>query len=154
MLQIINSSLQNGIFPSSLKHAVVKPLLKKSNLDVSVFNNYRPISNLQFIGKIIEKIVFSQLTDFLTSNNCFDKFQLGFRANHSNETALIKVVNDIRLNTDAGKTSVLVLLELRAAFDTVDHNILLHRLEHWVGFTGIVIKWLKSYLETDASLLP
>ncbi|KAL2083495.1 hypothetical protein ACEWY4_021268 [Coilia grayii] len=147
VLQIINTSLQTGIFPSSLKNAVVKPLLKKNNLDSSVLNNYRPISNLPFIGKIIEKIVFNQLTAFLTSNSCFDKFQSGFRANHSTETALIKVINDIRLNSDVGKTSVLVLLDLSAAFDTVDHCILLHRLEHWVGFTGTVINWLKSYLQ-------
>ncbi|KAL2088527.1 hypothetical protein ACEWY4_015426 [Coilia grayii] len=147
VLQIINTSLQTGIFPSSLKNAVVKPLLKKNNLDSSVLNNYRPISNLPFIGKIIEKIVFNQLTAFLTSNSCFDKFQSGFRANHSTETALIKVINDIHLNSDVGKTSVLVLLDLSAAFDTVDHCILLHRLKHWVGFTGTVINWLKSYLQ-------
>ena len=83
VLRIINSSLQSGISPKSLKTAVVRPLLKKNNLDVSVLNNYRPISNLPFIGKIIEKIVFNQLTAFLTSNCCFDKFQSGFRANHS-----------------------------------------------------------------------
>ena len=88
------------------------------------------------MGKIIEKIVFNQLTAFLTSNSCFDKFQSGFRACHSTETALVKVMNDIRLNSDAGKMSVLVLLDLSAAFDTVDHAILLHRLEHWVGFTA------------------
>ena len=96
---------------------------------------------------MIEKIVFNQLTTFLTLNNCLDDFQSGFRANHSTETALVKVINDIRLNTDAGKASVLVLLDLSAAFDTVDHNILLHRLEHWVGVSGVVIKWLKSYLQ-------
>ena len=147
LLQIINTSLQTGIFPGCLKEAVVKPLLKKNNLDPLVLNNYRPISNLPFMGKIIEKIVFNQLTAFLTSNSCFDKFQSGFRACHSTETALVKVMNDIRLNSDAGKMSVLVLLDLSAAFDTVDHAILLHRLEHWVGFTGIVINWLKSYLQ-------
>ena len=147
LLEIINTSLQTGTFPNSLKTAVVKPLLKKNNLDASTLNNYRPISNLPFIGKIIEKIVFNQLTTFLTLNNCLDDFQSGFRANHSTETALGKVINDIRLNTDAGKASVLVLLDLSAAFDTVDHNILLHRLEHWVGVSGVVIKWLKSYLQ-------
>lgn len=147
VLQIINTSLQTGIFPQSLKTAVVKPLLKKNNLDVSVLKNYRPISNLPFLGKIIEKIVFNQLTAFLTSNSCLDKYQSGFRANHSTETALIKVINDIRLNTDKGRTSILVLLDLSAAFDTVDHGILLHRLEHWVGLSGMVLSWLRSYLQ-------
>ena len=70
-----------------------------------------------------------------------------FRPHHSTETALIKVTNDIRLNTDAGKVSVLVLLHLSAAFDTVDHAILLQRLEDWVGISGSVLNYFKSYLE-------
>ena len=64
----------------------------------------------------------------------------------STETALAKVIRDIRLNTEAGKATILVLLDLSAAFDTLDHTILLQRLQHWVGFTGVVIRWLKSYL--------
>ena len=133
LLQIINTSLQSGSFPKSLKMAIVKPLLKKRSLDTSVLNNYRLISNLPFIGKIIEKIFFIQLSEFLSTNHCLDPFQSGFRSYHSTETALIKVLNDIRLNTDSQRASVLVLLDLSAAFDTVDHAILLHRLEHWVG---------------------
>ena len=66
---------------------------------------------------------------------------------HSTETALIKVTNDICLNTDAGKASILVLLDLSAAFDTVNHGILLHRLKNWVGISGTVLNWFKSYLE-------
>ena len=147
LLLIINTSLQSGSFPKFLKMAIVKPLLKKRNLDTSVLNNYRPISNLPFIGKIIEKIVFIQLSEFLSNNHCLDPFQSGFRSYHSTETALIKVLNDIRLNSDSQRASVLVLLDLSAAFDTVDHAILLHRLEHWVGLSGTVLNWLKSYLE-------
>ena len=146
MVQIINTSLQTGKFPRSLKTAVVKPLIKTSNLDRSVISNYRPISNLPFIGKIIEKTVFNQFTAFLSSHSYFDDYQSGFRTNHSTETALVKVINDIPLNTDAGKTTALVLLALSAAFDTVDHHILRHRLKRWVGFSGAVIKWLQSYL--------
>ncbi len=66
---------------------------------------------------------------------------------HSTETALIKIINDIRFNSDSGKISVLVLLDLSAAFDTVDHNILLERLENWVGLSGMALKWFRSYLE-------
>uniref|UniRef100_A0A669DF59 Reverse transcriptase domain-containing protein n=1 Tax=Oreochromis niloticus TaxID=8128 RepID=A0A669DF59_ORENI len=135
------------IFPESLKTAVIKPILKKDNLDKTQMNNYRPISNLPFLSKIIEKAVSQQLNYFLKQNNCYDAFQSGFRQNHSTETALTKVFNDICLNTDSGTMSVLVLLDLSAAFDTVDHNILLKRLESWAGLSGTVLNWFKTYLE-------
>ncbi len=112
-----------------------------------MLSNYRPISNLPFIGKIIEKVVFNQLNNYLNSNGYLDNFQSGFRVHHSTETALIKIINDIRFNSDSGKISVLVLLDLSAAFDTVDHNILLERLENWVGLSGMALKWFRSYLE-------
>lgn len=127
--------------------AVIKPLLKKISLDATVLKNYQPISNLPFLGKVLEKVVYQQLTDFLLSNKAFDTFRSGFRPHHSTETALIKVTNDICLNTDAGKVSVLVLLDLSAAFDTVDHVILLQRLEDWLGITGTALNWFRSYLE-------
>ncbi len=110
-------------------------------------SNYRPISNLPFIGKIIEKVVFNQLNKYLNSNGYLDNFHSGFRAHHSTETVLIKIINDIRFNSDSGKISVLVLLDLSAAFDTVNHNILLERLENWFWLSGMVLKWFRSYLE-------
>ena len=110
-------------------------------------SNYRPISNIQFLSKIIEKSFFQQLNDFVALNNCFDVFQSGFRPHHSTETALVKVFNDIHLNTDSGRITVLVLLDLSVAFDTVDHNILLDRLENWLGLSGTVLNWFESYLK-------
>ncbi len=143
----MNASLISGTFPNSLKTAVVKSLLKKRHLDNTMLSNYRPISNLPFIGKIIEKVVFNQLNNYLNSIEYLDNFQSGFRVHHSTETALIKIINDIRPDSDTGKISVLVLLDRSAAFDTVDHNILLERLENCVGLSGMALKWFRSYLE-------
>ena len=91
-------------------------------------------------------MVAKQLCDFLDSNNLFECFQSGFRAHHSTETALVKVTNDILIASDKGLLSVLVLLDLSAAFDTIDHRILLQRLEHMVGIRGVALKWFESYL--------
>lgn len=133
-------------FTTVFKTAIFKPLLKKENTDSSVISNYGPISNLPFLSKIVLKIVMKRLNDFLLDNDVFEKFQSGFGAQHSTETALVKVVNDLRMNTDQKKLSVLVLLDLSAAFDTIDHNILLDRLENWVGLSDTVFKWFGSYL--------
>ena len=146
LLNIINSSLLSGYVPQSFKVAVIKPLLKKPTLDSSILANYRPISNLPFLSKILEKIVAKQLCVFLHNNNLSECFQSGFRANHSTETALVRVANDILTATDNGLVSVLFLLDLSAAFDTVDHHILLQRLEHLVGIKGTALKWFESYL--------
>ena len=146
ILAIVNHSLQLGVFPTDLKTALVKPLLKKGNLDILTPSSFRPISNLPFLSKILEKLVFNQLTTFLNSNTKLEMFQSGFRRHHSTETALLKVVNDIRTNLDSKKPSVLVLLDLSAAFDTVDHQILLDRLSEHVGLSGIVFQWFTSYL--------
>lgn len=130
-----------------IKRAAVKPLLKKRNQDASILNNYRLVSNLLFLAKIIEKVVLNQLSDFLGRVGILDKFQSGFRPHHRTETTLVKVLNDIRLNTDSGRVSMLVLLDLSATFDTVDHGILMHRLGNWVGLLETVLKWFRTYLE-------
>ena len=111
-----------------------------------MLNNYRPISNLPFLGKILEKVVLKQLDVFLHENNVHDKFQSGFRKGHSTETALIKVVNDLRVNMDHKNISILILLDLSAAFDTVDHNILLDRLNNWIGLSATALSWFYTYL--------
>lgn len=105
LLEVVNTSVLSGTFPNALKTAVVKPLLKKSNLDNTILSNYRPLFNLHFIGKIIENVVFNQLNNYPNSNGYLDKFQSGF---HSTETVLIKIINDNRLNSDSGKVSVCV----------------------------------------------
>ena len=143
---IINDSLSSGIVPSSFKHALVKPLLKKCNLDNEVLKNYRPVSNLSFISKILEKIVSIQINKHLSTNKLLESHQSAYRKHHNTETALLKIFNDLLLSADQKKISVLVLLDLSAAFDTIDHTILVERLRTTFGFDGTVLNWFKSYL--------
>ena len=150
ILQIVNNSLSSGIFPDTLKSAIVRPLLKKTNLDPLVLSNFRPISNLPFLGKVIEKSIIAQLDVFLQHNKIHNKFQSGFRKGHSTETALVKITNDLRVSADKKQVSVLLLLDQTAAFDTIDHSILIQRLEQWIGLSGAALSWFRSYL-TDRS---
>ena len=143
---LINSSLSSGLFPQVFKSAVIFPLLKKPSLDPNELKNFRPISNLPFISKIIEKLVLVQISHHLSANNLLNQFQSAYRPGHSTETALLKIVNDLLLSLDDGKISLLASLDLSAAFDTIDHNILLHRLQHDFGLSGTVLDWFSSYL--------
>ncbi len=102
LLLVINKCLSTGSFPNSLKCAVVTPYLKKPNLDPSSFSNFRPISNLPFISKILEKIVLTQLQSYLTANSVHEMFQSGFKALHSTESALLRVSSDILLKLTLG----------------------------------------------------
>ena len=144
---IINSSLASGTVPSDFKTAVVKPLLKKPSLDKNHLKNYRPVSNLPFISKILEKVVLSQLLSHLETNNLCNPFQSAYRAGHSTETVLLRVVNDILSALDDDKLSVLLLLDNSAAFDTIDHSVLLSRLETVFGIRSTALQWFRSYLE-------
>ena len=109
-------------------------------------NNYRPVSNLCFIAKILEKLVLSQVSSYLNSHNLYNTCQSAYRPGHSTETALLKVVNDLFLSLNKGNISVLVLLDFSSAFDTIDHTILVHRLHTDFGFTDTVLQWFSSYL--------
>jgi hypothetical protein len=143
---MINHSLVCGYVPQSFKIAQVTPLLKKEGLDICEYKNYRPVSNLCFIGKVLEKVVASQLNSYLAQHGLHDMLQSAYKAGHSTETAVIKIKSDMDQILDQGDGILLVLLDLSAAFDTIDHNILFHRLEHCVGVKGTALQWLKSYL--------
>ena len=153
------SSLASGIFQQCFKSALVTPILKKKCLDHNDLNNYRPVSNLCFIAKILEKLVLSQVPSYLNSHNLYNTCQSAYRPGHSTETALLKVVDDLYPSLNKGNISVLALLDFSSAFDTIDHPILVHRLHadfgfsdtcviiHTdVGFTDTVLQWFSSYL--------
>ncbi|CAB3985662.1 RNA-directed DNA polymerase from transposon X-element [Paramuricea clavata] len=150
--RIINLSLQSGCFPDNWKLAKVHPGLKKSKVEV-IFDNLRPISNLSFISKLTERAVFNQTHDHLTAHKLYPKAQSSYRQYHSTETALLCVKNDILMNMNKQHATLLVLLDLSAAFDTVDHTILLNRLRSSFGITGCVLTWLKSYLENRSQCI-
>jgi hypothetical protein len=140
---IFNYSLQNSAFPSVWKKANILPLPKIKNPNEA--KDYRPVSNLCVLGKALEKIVHKQVAEFLENNKLFDKFQSGFRKNHSTVTALLKVTDDIRAAMDKRLLTLQVLLDLSKAFDCVHHGLLLAKLKYF-GFSDSAIGWFFSYL--------
>ena len=144
---IVNHYLLHGHFPEAMKHAHITPLLKKPNLDTEQLKNYRPIANLSFLSKTIERAAAAQLQNYLTDNNLHGHFQSAYRKHHSVETALLRVQNDLLLDADKGQEAILVLLDYSSAFDTIDHNSMLQRLTNRYSVSGHAIGWFESYLE-------
>ena len=134
------------IRPNFFKQAHVTPILKKSSLDKEVFKNYRPVSNLNFISKILERVVAAQLQTHLDEAGLMTAFQSAYRKHHSTESALLNIQNAILLNMAKGSVTALTLLDLSAAFDTIDHTILLDRLNGYYGISELAFGWSKSYL--------
>ena len=143
---VVNQSFSEGIVPKSWKSAQVTPLLKKPSLDHNVASSYRPISNLPVLSKLSERLVLSRVMSYLNNSNLLPTHQSAYRRHHSTETAVPKVYSDILGAADDGKLSLLILLDLSAAFDLVYHSILLKRLESTYGFDGLTLEWFKNYL--------
>ena len=133
--------------PTSLKQAVLSPLLKKPLLDHELYPNFRPVSNLEFISKAIEKVASVRVLDHLHENGLQECLQSAYKEHHSCETALVRVQNDILRSVDDNRCVILLLLDMSAAFDTVDHSILLKRLQSRYGISGSSLAWFNSYLK-------
>ncbi|KAK3506532.1 hypothetical protein QTP70_006560 [Hemibagrus guttatus] len=143
---VINGSLTSGHVPTVFKKARVIPTLKKPALDPSDISNYRPVSLLSFLSKTLARIVCNQLSDYLLQNNLHEPNQSGFKAAHSTETALLAVNEKLHAARSAKLSSVLILLDLSAAFDTVNHKTLLSTLRS-LGICGTAWEWFASYLD-------
>ena len=145
IMKIVNASLQSGTVPADMKHALVTPLHKRHGLDTNNLANYRPVSNIGFVSKVLERYVANAVREHIDNNGYNDAFQSAYRPRHSTETALVRIHNDLMQSMYCRRGVLLVLLDLSAAFDTLDHGILLRRL-HEIGVRHTVLEWFKSYV--------
>ena len=145
ILELVNTSLSTGDM-SGLKESTITPLLKKLGLDLNKHTNFRPLFNLQFLSKLIEKVVLKRLTEHMSLNNLHCPNQFGYKKHHSTETLLLEIVDETLIGFDKNTATVMVLLDMSAAFDTVDLQKLLKILEHKIGLKGTVLTWFKSFL--------
>jgi hypothetical protein len=143
LLHVMNLSIQHGFFPQRLKLARVIPLYKSG--DSQLFSNYRPVSVLPFFAKILERLMYNRLYEFINKHNILYKYQFGFRQSHSTNMALIVLIDKIAEAIDNGEFVVGVFLDFRKAFDTVNHSILLGKL-YKLGIRGVAHDWIGVYL--------
>ena len=143
---LANLSFSEGRFPTKFKSASVTPLLKSDHLDKTAPASYRPISNLNFISKILERLFLQRFQPHILASPNFNKHQSAYRPGHSTETALLLLLDNIFHAADSGKSTLLVSLDLSAAFDTIEHSTLLQRLIYSFGVTGTALSWIKCYL--------
>ena len=143
--KIVNTSLQQGVVSKNLKEALLKPLIKSMSLEV-IFKSFRPILNLSFLSKTIERIVCRQLSNYMNRTGKLEDLQSAYRSNHLMETALLKVKTDILNAMQNKQVTCLILLDLSAAFDTISHSKLINRLKFRFGLDGVVLHWITDYL--------
>ena len=146
--ELVNLSLSQGSM-ECLKSGVLLPLIKELNsiTDIDVFKNYRPVTNLQFVGKLIERVVKTRFDSHMDLNNLQCSNQYGYKSEHSTEMLMTKVTNDLLLACDKKTPTLLMFLDLSAAFDTVDQEKLLNILDEELGIRGTVLKWFRSFLQ-------
>ena len=143
LVHICNRSFETGIFPSELKIANVVPIYKSG--DEMVFSNYRPVSVLPVFSKLLERLVYNRLISHINDNKLLYEYQFGFQKGKSTYLAIMMLVDKITEALDQGESVVGVFLDFSKAFDTVDHNILLQKMDKY-GICGIELKWFENYL--------
>jgi hypothetical protein len=146
LAMMVNASIREGVFLDALKHAIVQPRLKKSTFNLDDVNSYRPISNLSFVSKIVERVVASRFDEHVETQHLLPDRQLAYRVTYSTETAVIAVHDSIVRAIDSGDVCALVLLDLSSTFNTMDHDTLLHILNQRFGVDGPALTWFDSYL--------
>ncbi|KAI3377953.1 hypothetical protein SNEBB_008503, partial [Seison nebaliae] len=143
--QLINKSFHTGSL-DGIKQSVIHPLLKKSGLDPNILKNYRPISNLPFVSKLMERLVLNRLNAHMQENDLHIRYQHGYKKHHSTETALLTGLDDILIGFEKGLATVVVMIDLSAAFDTVDIPKLLNVLKFDLGIRDKALDWFEAFL--------
>ena len=144
--KLVNTSLTTGRFAPNWKTSINRPLLKKLGLEL-LLANYRPVCNLSFISKLVEKCALKQFIQHCDDQNLIPFYQSAYRSGYSTETALVKITNDILWSFEKQHASTLIVMDLSATFNTVDHQILLDVLENRFGITGTALSWFRTYLQ-------
>ena len=145
ILMIVNASLKAGSL-EGLKESIITPILKKPNLDANKLNNYRPIANIEFLSKLTEKVVLSRLNEHMELNNLHISQQFGYKKGHSTEHVILEIVDEVLIGFEKGTATLVTLLDLSAAFDTVDLEKLMQILENHIHTNGTALAWFRSFL--------
>ena len=145
ILTLVNLSLSTGSVEGLIKESVVIPILKKHNLDFEILNNFRPITNIEFISKIIEKVVLNRLNQHMNANNLHTSEQCGYKKGHSTEHVILEIVDEVLIGFEKGTATLVVLLDVSAAFDTVDKEKLMTILENEIYIKGKALAWFHSF---------
>ena len=145
LVNIVNISLQLGVFAKEWKMALLYPLIKKAGLDV-IKSNFRPVSNLSFISRLVEKAAINQLAQHGDYHDLSPHYQSAYKKNHSCETSLLRLTNDALWAMEQQQATIVVITDLSAAFDMVNHDILLSVLDKRFGLQGKILNWTETYL--------